>query len=377
MTEINIGKYKIGKDNPCFIIVEAGVNHNGDINIAKKLIDNAVNCDADAIKFQTFKADLIVTKNAEQAEYQKKSAKDDSQYTMLKKLELNENEFEELKSYCEKKKIIFLSTPHSDKWSVDVLENLNIAFYKIGSGDLTNIPILRYVAKKNKPIIIGTGMANIDEILEAKKEIENFGNENIIFLQCTTMYPTPNKKVNLNSMKIIKEATNKITGFSDHTTGLEASIISACLGASVIEKHFTLDKNMQGPDHQASMEPKEMKSLIKAIKFVNKNKIINPKIAFDKLNLEKGYNLNKNIIKSIMGKNKKLPEPEEIEIAKIARKSVVAIENISKGEILDENNLGIRRPGEGLSPKYYFDLKDKKANKNITKDNYIYLLDVQ
>lgn len=370
---IKIEHKLIGANNPCFIIAEAGVNHNGDIKLAKKLIDKAVEAKADAVKFQTFKSELLVSKNAKQADYQiNNTGTKEKQIDMLKRLELTENDFLELKNYCKLKKIIFLSTPHSDIWSVDVLEKIGVAAYKISSGDLTNIPFLKYVAKKNKPIILPTGMATIKEIKEAKKEIETEGNEQLILLQCTTMYPTPLKKTNLLAMNNIKENTaSTFVGFSDHTQGIEAGIISACLGSCVFEKHFTLDNNMKGPDHKASIEPEELKQLIIAIRFVETNKLKDPYKAFDLLNKKQNFNLNKDNIKIILGKEKKSPEPEELEIAKVARKSIIALKEIKKGEELTEKNICVRRPGEGLLPKYFQQIIGRKTNKDLKKENYI------
>jgi len=372
METIAIGNKKIGENCPVYIIAEAGVNHNGDIELAKKLIDEAAKVGADAVKFQTFKAELIITKDAKQADYQiENTEKEESQLDMLKRLELKDKDFEELKVYCELKNINFLSTPHSDEWSVDLLENLNILAYKIGSGDLTNIPILRYVAKLQKPIFLSTGMGVLKELAEAKKTIESEGNNKLVLMQCTTMYPTPFKKANLNAMLTIKNRFKGYFGFSDHTQGLEAGIISVCLGAQVYEKHFTLDSNMAGPDHKASIEPNDLKSMIKAMRFVEKYELTNPREAFERLNSELGYNLNISSINTILGKSKKEPEIEEIEIAKVIRKSVVASNEIKIGEFLSHENVSIKRPGTGLKPKELYDVLGKIAIRNIKKDALI------
>lgn len=375
MKTIKIENKSIGQDQPCFIIAEAGVNHNGDINLAKKLVDAAKESGADAVKFQTFKSELLVTESANQAEYQKETAKDDSQFAMLKKLELSEDNFKELKNYCDEKGIIFLSTPHSDKWSVDVLNNL-IDAYKLGSGDLTNIPILKYISRINKPIIISTGMGNLEETKEAKQAIEEEGNDKIIILHCTTMYPCPEDKVNLRAMETMRQELGGLIGYSDHTTGLETPVVAACLKALVYEKHFTLDKNMKGPDHRASLNPSELKAMIDAIRYVEEHNITDPYIAIKRLNEEKNYSLDENLIESILGKSEKIPEPEELEVAKVARKSVIALKDIVKGTELTEENIGIRRPGEGLKPKYYEKVLGKTTKQNIPKDTYIKLEDV-
>ncbi len=367
---------KIGNNQPCFIIAEAGVNHNGNIASAKKLIDAAKEADVDAVKFQTFKAELIVTESADQAEYQKETAKDDSQFAMLKKLELKEEHFKELKEYCDDKGIIFLSTSHSDNWSVDILDDL-VAAYKTGSGDINNLPILKYMAKKGKPLIVATGTANLEEVKEAKEAIESEGNKDIILLHCTTMYPSPENKVNLRAMETMRKELGGLIGYSDHTTGLETPIIAACMNPVLYEKHFTLDKNMEGPDHKASLNPEELKAMVEAIRYVEENKITDPYVAFKRLNEEKGYSLNVALIETILGKAEKVPEPEELEIAKVARKSIVAIKDIKESEELTEENVGIRRPGEGLAPKYYDELIGKRAKKNINKDTYVKLEDIE
>ncbi len=378
--KIKIDEKFIGEKEPIFIIAEAGVNHNGDINIAKKLIDVGVEAKVDAVKFQTFKAELIVTKDATQADYQvENTGVVESQFDMLKKLELTESDFAELKYYCEKKNIEFLSTPHSDIWSVDLLENLNISFYKIGSGDLTNIPMLKYIAKFNKPIILSSGMADMDEIKESVDLIKKEGNNKIILLHCTTSYPCPENKVNLLAMQTIKEQSECLTGYSDHTIGLETAVISTCLGAIMYEKHFTLDNNMEGPDHKASLNPNKLKQMVESIRFVENNNITDPYEAFDKLNESDliDYKFNKDLIKIILGKSEKIPEPEEIEIAKVARKSVIILEDIKQGDKFTSSNIGVRRPGEGLSPKHYDVIIGKIANKDLKKDSYIFLEDIE
>lgn len=375
---MKITNKEIGIGKPIYIIAEAGVNHNGDINLAKKLVDAAVYAGVDAVKFQTFKAELIVTKDAKQADYQSQNiGKVESQFDMLKRLELTEKDFYELKKYCEKKGIEFLSTPHSEIWSVDLLENLDISCYKIGSGDLTNIPILKYIAKLEKPVILSSGMANMEEIKEGIDSIKEEGNKQIVMLHCTTSYPCPENKVNLRAMQTIKENVDCLVGYSDHTTGLETAIISTCLGAVMFEKHFTLDNNMEGPDHKASLEPDKLKQIVDAIRFVEENNITDPYEAFDRLNklTSNHYKFNKDLIEVILGKSEKNPDPEEIEIAKVARKSIVVLKDINEGEFFTELNIGIRRPGEGLPPKYITSLIGKKANKNLKKEEYVRLED--
>ena len=262
---IKIKNTLIAVGEPVFIIAEAGVNHNGNLNLAKKLVDVARDAGADAVKFQTFKAENVATANAPMAAYQKKNmGKEGSQLDMIRKLELSFQDFAALKGYCDKKGILFLSTPHSFD-AVDFLDPL-VPAYKIGSGDLTNIPLLEHVSQKNKPIILSTGMANIGEIEEAIKAIRGKGNNQIIVMHCTTSYPCPLKDVNLRAMGAIKKKFNVLVGYSDHTLGIEVPKLASQIGAVAIEKHFTIDKNLPGPDHKASLDPTELKEMVRAIK---------------------------------------------------------------------------------------------------------------
>ena len=372
---IKIRDRELGGDKPVYIIAEAGVNHNGSIELAKKLVDVASELGADAVNFQTFRADLIVTEDSEKAEYQKKDS-DVTHFNMLRNLELSDENFKELKDYCNTKRVEFLSTPHSGKWSVNLLEGLGISAYKIGSGDLTNIPILKYIAKLGKPVIISTGMATMDEIQEAKETINSEGNDNLIVLHCTTMYPCPEEKVNLRAMQTILDKTENLVGYSDHTQSIEASIIATCLGASLIEKHFTLDQDMPGPDHESSIEPDELENLIRAVRFVRKNNISNPSEAFEVLNSQ-GYSLDSSLIETILGSPEKLPDEKELEIAKVSRKSIVAIKYIKAGDELTGKNIGILRPGEGLHPRHFSEIIGKHTVRNIQKNDYVLLEDVK
>lgn len=305
-----------------FIIAEAGVNHNGDIKLAKELIDAAKEAGADAVKFQTWKTELLVTKDAIQAEYQtKNTGKKESQFEMLKRLELSYDDFRELKNYCDKKGIMFLSTPDEFE-SADFLKNLQPIF-KIGSGELTNIPFLRHIGKMKKKVILSTGMGTLGEIEKALLTLIDAGTkkEDITLLHATTMYPTPMEEVNLKAMLTIKNAFNVKVGYSDHTMGIEVPIAAVALGASVIEKHFTLDRNLPGPDHKASLEPDELKEMIKSIR--------NIEIA--------------------LGNGEKLPQKSEIKNLRVVRKSIVAKKKIKKGEIFSEENLTVKRVGDGIS----------------------------
>ncbi len=366
MDLIKIQDRFVGKNQPIFIIAEAGVNHNGDINLAKKLVDVASESGADAIKFQTFKAEDIATEEAGMAEYQKKNTgKEEKQLELLKRLELSEKNHILLKEYCKEKNIIFSSTPHSGTKDVDFLDNLGVSFFKIGSGDLTNLPYLYYIAEKNKPVIISTGMGDINEIMEAYEALNSTGNNKIIFLHCGTNYPLDDKFTNLRAINTIKNKINTLVGYSDHTTEISASILAVNLGACVIEKHFTLDKNLPGPDHKASLEPNELKDLVRAIRLIE-NKNFKDEEAIDFLN-NNGFDLNPDI-KQMLGNGIKEPFDFESKIAQIARKSVVAGRDIKAGKILNEDDLNAKRPGNGLSPKYMFGKYNRVIGKKLKVD---------
>lgn len=327
------------------IIAEAGVNHNGDIKLAKKLALTAKECGADVVKFQTAELASLVSKYAMMADYQKKNiGKESSQYQMLEKLLLNYDEFRELSSYCNKIGIQFLSTPFDIK-SVRFLEDLKCNFWKIPSGEITNLPYLIEIAKTHKPVIMSTGMCTMDEIEAAVKILEKYNSGEIILLHCTTEYPVPYNHVNLKAMSALHNKFLKSVGYSDHTKGIEISIAAVAMGAVVIEKHFTLDKNMEGPDHKASLEPYELKAMVNAIR-----------------NIE-----------SAMGTGIKQPFPEEFENRSAARKSIVANKNILKGEIFTEYNIATKRPGTGISPMEWFHVLGKTAKKDFKEDELIEL----
>ena len=327
------------------IIAEAGVNHNGDIKLAKRLIDEAVKANVDIIKFQTAKLDLLVSKNAAKADYQKQSTgADESQYEMLKKLILPFEDFVELSNYCKDKGIVFLSTPF-DLESIDFLSTLDMPFWKIPSGEITNLPYLISIAQTKKPIILSTGMSTLYEIRYAVNILKDNGSGEIKLLHCTTEYPTPYEDVNLNAIKTIRDELNLDVGYSDHTRGIEVAIAAVAMGAVIIEKHFTLDKKMKGPDHRASLEPMELKKMVESIR--------NIEVAF--------------------GSSAKKPSESEIKNIEIARKSIIAKCNISKGEEFTENNLSIKRPGNGISPTQWYEVLGQKAIKNFEEDELIVL----
>jgi len=344
MKEFFIENKKIGENSPIFLIAEAGVNHNGKLSIAKKLVDIASDAKVDAIKFQTFKAEKLMLETTSKADYQKKQSNDtENFYQMIKKYELSKEEFYELNDYCEEKKIIFLSTPFDDV-SVEWLDEIGVSAFKIGSGDMNNLPLLELICSKGKPILLSSGMATLEELKESVNFLKSNGVKKIVIFQCTTNYPASYEEVNLNVINtFLREFPDLIIGFSDHTLGIESSIGAAAKGVKVIEKHFTLDKNMDGPDHQASMDPKDLKNWVRSIR-----------------NLE-----------NALGSYEKIPSRNELEIAKIARKSIVSIRDINKGQILTEKDISIKRPGIGIPPKYYMEIIGKKVNKSIPKDSIL------
>lgn len=331
--------------NKVFIIAEAGVNHNGSIELAKKLIDVASESGVDAVKFQTFKAENLVSKNAQKAEYQKQTTdKNESQFDMIKKLELDVDTHKELMLYCKTKNIMFLSTPF-DHDSIDLLSDLRLEIFKIPSGEITNLPYLRHIGRLNKKVILSTGMADIGEIEDALDVLIAAGTkkENITVLHANTMYPTPMEDVNLKAMMTIGNTFDIAFGYSDHTLGIEVDIAAVAMGACCIEKHFTLDKTMEGPDHKASLEPDELKAMVKAIR-----------------NIELA-----------LGSCVKKPSKSEIPNMKIGRKSIVAKIDIKKGEILSENNIAIKRPGNGISPMRWDEIIGTIATKDYKEDDLI------
>lgn len=326
------------------IIAEAGVNHNGSLSIAKKLIDVAVDAGVDYVKFQTFKAEKLVSKSAQKASYQKENLGDgdDSQLNMLKKLELTENMHQELIAYCKNKSIKFLSTGF-DLDSLTYLKELNIDFFKIPSGEITNRPYLEQIGQYKKEVILSTGMADLNEIKDAINVLCEAGTkrDEITVLHCNTEYPTPYADVNLNAMQSIGKALGVKVGYSDHTEGIEIPVAAVALGATVIEKHFTLDKTMEGPDHKASLEPNELKTMVKAIR-----------------NIE-----------SAMGDGIKKPSPSEIKNIAIARKSIHIAESIGKGVVIKKEYLLMKRPGDGISPMNIGKVIGKRTKINLEMDH--------
>lgn len=327
------------------IIAEAGVNHNGDLNLAKKLVDAAVDAGADVVKFQTFKAIDLATAQAEQATYQKKALHQaQSQLQMLQRLEFKTEHHLEIISYCDRKGIEFLSTPFDLK-SITFLQSLNLQRWKIPSGEITNLPYLRQIAVSKKPVILSTGMSSLGEIEEALKALENSGlpRSLITLLHCTTEYPAPIKEVNLRAMHTLRQAFKVAVGYSDHTPGIAVPTAAVALGATVIEKHLTLDHNLPGPDHLASLEPDQFASMVTAIR-----------------NIEQA-----------LGNGIKSPTPSELLNIPVVRKSLVASRPISAGELFTEDNLTTKRPGTGISPMFWDEWIGRPASRNYLPDELI------
>ncbi len=331
---------KIIDNSKTFIIAEIGVNHNGDIDLAKKLILKAKECKVDAVKFQTFKAENLVTKDTQKADYQKQNSEEDTQFEMLKNLELSKEDFKILKDFTLENDLIFLSSPF-DLESVDLLEDLDIPVYKLGSGELNNFELIKYIESKNKPLILSSGMATLEEIKETVQQIKN--KDNLILLHCITGYPSDIKDANLNFIKTLQTEFNIPIGFSDHSPGIELPIAAAALGAKVIEKHFTIDKQLPGPDHGASLDYNEFKEMVKAIR--------NVELA--------------------MGDGIRKLNQKEMDIKEVARKSIILNKDIKKGTILTKDMLIIKRPGTGLAPKEIDNVIGKTTNKDLKRDDIL------
>ena len=328
-----------------FIIAEAGVNHNGSLELAKQLVDKAVWAGADRVKFQTFRSESLVSRSAQKAEYQKKTTgSDESQLEMIRKLELSHQDFIELKDYCLQKGILFLSTPF-DLESIGFLASIGMKTWKIPSGELTNYPYLRAIGQRKESIIMSTGMCTMDEVKAAVAVLNRFGTTDITLLHCTTEYPAPYDSVNLRAMQTLQKEFGCRVGYSDHTSGIEVPVAAVAMGARVIEKHFTLDRNMEGPDHKASLEPEELREMVRSIR-----------------NVEAAF-----------GDGIKRPSEAEMKNMAIARKSIVAACDIKKGELLTEENITTKRPGNGISPMLWDKVIGKKAMRDFAADELIEL----
>lgn len=327
-----------------YIIAEAGVNHNGSFDLACRLVDAAKAAGADCIKFQTFRSQNLVSRNAGKADYQKDTTGDGSQADMLSKLELSYDAFSRLKQYCEEVGITFLSTPF-DLESVAFLDALGVPFWKIPSGEVTNLPYLEALAKTGRPVVMSTGMCEMGEIEAALRVLRENGTTDIRLLHCNTEYPTPFADVNLLAMETMRRAFGVEVGYSDHTKGIEVPIAAVALGATIIEKHFTLDRNMEGPDHKASLEPDELAAMVSAIR-----------------NIEQA-----------LGSGEKTASPSERKNIAVVRKSIVAKRAIKQGEVFSEENLTAKRPGTGISPMRWFEVIGQVAAKDYMRDEIIVL----
>jgi N-acetylneuraminate synthase/N,N'-diacetyllegionaminate synthase len=319
---VEIGGRRVGPGYPTFVIAEAGVNHNGDLDLARQLIDAAVEAKADAVKFQTFITEESISPAAPQAAYQRENTgKTESMFDMVKRLELPFEAFAELNDHCLKREIVFLSSPF-DVQSVDVLDRLNVPVFKIASGEITNLPFLEYVGARHRPIILSTGMSYLEEVETALRTIEHTGNSPVILLHCVSNYPAAPSDVNLRAMETMSRAFQLPVGYSDHTTGVDVALAAVALGACIIEKHFTLDNNLPGPDHRASLEPNELHALVQGIRRVD----------------------------LALGDGRKVPADSELDTARVARRSLMAAENITAGTRISRKMIAAKRPGTGISP---------------------------
>lgn len=327
-----------------YIIAEAGVNHNGSFSMACRLVDAAKTAGADCVKFQTFKSKNLVSRSAQKAEYQRATTGESSQQDMLSKLELSFDEFQALKQYCDDRRIQFLSSPF-DFESIEFLDSMDLPFWKIPSGEITNLPYLIALAKTGKPVIMSTGMCDMNEIQTAIQVLRQFGTQDIKLLHCNTEYPTPFEDVNLRAMQTMRNKFELEVGYSDHTRGIEVPVAAVALGATIIEKHFTLDRTMEGPDHKASLEPGELTAMVSSIRH----------------------------IEAALGTGEKIPSLSEKKNIVVARKSIVAKKAIHKGEFFDEENLTVKRPGAGISPMAWFNVIGKAAPRDFKEDELIEL----
>lgn len=346
---MEIDNIRIGPDSSPFFIAEAGVNHNGELKIAKELIDVAVEAGADAVKFQTFTAERLVTPEANKADYQTETTGDGSQYEMLKRYELDREAHESLLDYCSEKEITFLSTPF-DRESADMLKQLGVSAIKLGSGELTNIPLIKHVAGFDLPLIVSTGMGTLEEVKEAYATIQSIDpRADVVFLHCTSTYPCSPDDVNLRAMETIKKELNVSVGYSDHTVLPETPALAVAAGASILEKHFTLDSTLPGPDHDASLEPEE---LDRAVDLAHTSA-------------------------RIKGSSRKQPTESEQENIRTIRKSLYAASDLTSGDILEESDIAILRPEEGLSPRKYDSVLGTEIIRNIPQGNPITMSDLK
>jgi N-acetylneuraminate synthase/N,N'-diacetyllegionaminate synthase len=344
MKKVKIGKRWVGEEEPAYIVVEIGINHNGDVDLAKKMINEARKCGVDAVKFQAFKAKEFVSdpSSAYTYRYQGKLVTE-SMLKMFRRYEFDATEWKEVFGYCKKKNTDFFVTPQNPSDLDFILSIADVPAIKVGSDDLTNLELLEYYAKKNKPMIISAGMAYISEIEAAVNTVRSTGNNSLVVLHCVSSYPTDAEEVNLRKMLTIREAFDVVVGYSDHTLGSAAALGAVVLGARIIEKHFTLDKNLPGPDHWFSANPDEMRELIDGIRFVEK----------------------------ALGSAVVEPTPKELEMRKIARRSIVAAKDIDRGDVIDRKMVTFKRPGTGLAPKYVNIIIGRRAKADIRRNELI------
>jgi len=340
MKAIQIDRFRIGPGRPCFVVAEAGVNHNGDPATARALMEAAAEAGADAVKFQTFRADRLASPRAPKADYQTETTDPaESQLEMLRRLELPEEAFGELAAFCREKGILFLSTPF-DRESADLLERLGVSAFKTASGDITDLPFLAHVAGKGRPMIVSTGMSTLDEVGAAVGAVRDAGNDRIVLLHCVSSYPADPAEVNLRAMRTMAEAFDLPVGYSDHTMGIEVGLAAAALGACLIEKHFTLDREMPGPDHRASIEPAELARMVRSIR----------------------------IVESCLGDAEKRPRSSEEAGLRVGRKSLLAARDLAAGEPLGREDVAVKRPGTGIRPAHLEDALGRKLLRDVPRD---------
>jgi N-acetylneuraminate synthase len=345
VSAVEIAGAKVGPGQPCFIVAEAGVNHNGSLELARQLVEVAAKAGANAVKFQTFKAERVATPNATKADYQLRTTESrESQLEMLRRLELSHEAHRELMDLCRRQGILFMSTPF-DEESADFLAELGVAAFKIPSGEVTNLPLLAHVARKGRPVIVSTGMCHLTEVGETVRVIRDAGNDRIVLLHCVSNYPADPKDANLRAMFTMAEAFRTLVGYSDHTAGIEVTLAAVALGACVIEKHFTLSRGLSGPDHQAALEPDELMALVQGIRTVE----------------------------AALGHGRKEPAPSEANTAAVARRSLVAARDIPMGRALTPDLIVIKRPGTGLPPSWMGQVVGRIAVRDIPANTLLTL----
>jgi len=345
MKPVRIGDRCIGPEQPVFVIAEAGVNHNGDVDLALKLVDAAAEAGADAVKFQTFKAERLVSPDAPKAAYQvETTGGGESQFDMLKRLELSEKAHWKILAHARQRGILMLSTPF-DAESADFLDRLGLAAFKIGSGEITNLPLLAHIAAKGKPLILSTGMSWLAEVAEAVRTVRDAGARDLVLLHCLSNYPADPRDVNLRAMRTMADAFGVPVGYSDHTVGNEVALAAVALGACVIEKHFTLDRSLPGPDHKASLEPAELTALVRGIR----------------------------VVEQALGHGRKEPTAAEADTARVARKSLVMARDAQAGTVLTEDMVAIKRPGTGLPPATLKDVVGRTLRQDVKAGTVINL----